>query len=291
MPASLPGLPGPAFLPAQIGGELGSDRGKTFVKVAVDGVDLWVLRTLAHSAAAPALADATGTAGATALISTAADAPGTASPRALKLAASAAAAGVGGGHVVLGNTSEAGRWRAATAGYLQKHLLRRRVSVWWEGPQQFYEGRIVGEDIPESCAVFHCLPATPLAEARLPRALLQVASLRLCRLPEHVTPAPKPCLHHAGCCSACPCPGRLALKLSCPACAAPLFGPACAAFYGERLGHGGALRCASHNWPMLAHCLFNTPLTHPAHPPPSGRDPVGGAAAPTGPPPAAQSPV
>ncbi|KAL4449518.1 hypothetical protein ABPG77_007162 [Micractinium sp. CCAP 211/92] len=127
----------------KIGGELGSDRGKTFVKVAVDGVDLWVLRTLAHSAAAPAPADATGTAGATALISTAADASGTASPRALKLAASAAAAGGGGGHVVLGNTSEAGRWRAATAGYLQKHLLRRRVSVWWEGPQQFYEGRIV----------------------------------------------------------------------------------------------------------------------------------------------------
>lgn len=134
-----PILASPRLKLVQIGGELGSDRGKHFVKVAVEGAELWVLRTLAQHAAAPVPA------GAAAPVPAAGEVPAAASPRAAKAAARAAAAGGGSGHVVLGNTSEAPRWRAATAEFLEKHLLRCHVSVGWEGPQQFYEGRIIGE--------------------------------------------------------------------------------------------------------------------------------------------------
>ncbi|KAL4443892.1 hypothetical protein ABPG75_011629 [Micractinium tetrahymenae] len=131
----------------KIGGELGSDKGKTFVKVPAGGMDLWVLRARAQHAAAPSAANAADAAAPPAAPSSAA----AAAPAAARAAPKAAPAGGGSGRVVPGNTSEAAQWKGATVEYLEKHLLRCHVSVWWAGPRQFYEGRIVGilwEDVP-----------------------------------------------------------------------------------------------------------------------------------------------
>ena len=93
-------LPAPPLLllrpRPQVGGILGADKGRHFVKAFRGEPATWVLATPLDSLPAP------------------------------------------------GNESTAAPWRGASVEFLYNRLMNKRASVWWQGEQRFYEGRIVG---------------------------------------------------------------------------------------------------------------------------------------------------